>query len=365
MTQTPVKAPAFFSLLYLSVLGSVFMYISSPEITISETESLFRPLVFIVLSIVCAIPTLFVYRKFNESENLKSRFLKSAFYKIVAIIYALIYLIGIIRTAARFDLFASSELFPGNEMTLFIIALIVVCALLSLLGLGALSRAAVIFVAIVVTATGFVILSLADEVDFLNFTPLFEDGSLKFLWDSFLFAVQASEIGAITLVLPHIKGKVTKNYILWAVLSGLSFSVVLFFVVGTLGAFADTQLFPTYTAVTLAEFGLIERMDALETAIWILCVVEKIAFYFFVVTKSISSAFPKLSKKIICVGSAFITAIVLSFISGNLERFSFISYTPVVLGMYLIPVIILPVAIIIYFKGLKKVKCREENIGNS
>ena len=51
MTKGYITAKQFFSLLYLSVLGSVFMYISSPEITIARTESLLRPVVFFVFSI--------------------------------------------------------------------------------------------------------------------------------------------------------------------------------------------------------------------------------------------------------------------------------------------------------------------------
>ncbi len=359
MTQTRVSAPQFFSLLYLSVLSSIFMYISSPEITISETESLLRPLVFIVISIVAGIPTFLVYKQLKKSDDLKTALCESKFFKVIAVLYGAVYLVGIVRTAARFDLFASSELFPGTEMTLFIIALIVICALLSLLGLGALSRAGVIFVVIVVGATGFVMLSLIEEVDLLNFTPLFQSGALDFIGDSVLLAVQASEIGAIALVLPEIKGNVPKNYILWSVFSGISFTVVLFFVAGTLGVFADTQLFPTYTAVTLAKFGLLERMDALETAIWILCVVEKIAFYFLVITKSFKIIFRKVSKRIICAVTAVLVSIVLAFVSSNLERFSFISYTPVVLAMYVVPVVLLPIATFIY---LKKVKSGEKNI---
>ncbi len=359
MTQSRVSAHQFFSLLYLSLLSSIFMYISSPGINIAETESLLRPLIFIVITIISAIPAFLIYKKFKESEKSITALFESKFFKVVAGIYGAIYLVGIVRTVARFDLFASSELFPGTEMTLFIIALVVICALLSVLGLGALSRAGVIFVIIVVGATGFVMLSLVAEVDFLNFTPLFENGAANFIWDSVLFAVQASELGTLVLILNELKGNVAKNFILWLIFSALSFAVVLFFVVGTLGIFADTQLFPTYTAVTLAKFGLLERMDALETAIWILCVVEKVAFYFLIVTKSFKIIFPKVSRILICAVSAILVSGVLAFISSDLERFSFISYTPVVLGMYIIPVILLPVAIIIY---LKKVKPREKSI---
>ncbi len=354
MEKTKVSVPQFFSLLYLSVLSSIFMYISSPEITISETDSLLRPLVFIGVSIISALPVFFIHKKLNGNENLYEKLNKSKFYKVIAIIYSAVYLLGIVRTTARFDLFASSELFPGAEMTLFIIGLVVVCAALSLLGLGSLTRAGVIFTFIVVCATGFVMLSLWDEVSVLNFTPLFQDGVGQFFSDSLLFSLQATEIGVLLTVLPQIKGNFKKGFVWWAVLSGVTFIAVLFFVVGTLGAFADTQLFPTYTAVTLAKFGLLQRMDALETAIWILCVVEKISLYFWVGTQNLKLVFPRVRGSILCIIQAVIACSVLVFVSGNLERFSFISYTPVVVGTYIIPVIILPVSVLIYLKKVKK-----------
>lgn len=354
MEKVKVSIPQFFSLLYLSVLSSVFMYISSPGITISETDSLLRPVVFVGVSIMSALPVFFIYKVLNQNQNLSEKLYKSKFCKAIAIIYSAVYLLGIVRTTARFDLFASSELFPGAEMTLFIISIVIVCALLSLLGLGALSRAGVIFTFIVVCATGFVMLSLLEEISVLNFTPLFQDGLGQFFSDSLLFSLQASEIGVLITVLPEIKGNLKKGFVWWAALSGITFVAVLFFVVGTLGVFADTQLFPTYTAVTLAKFGLLQRMDALETAIWILCVVEKIALYFWVVTKNLKLLFPKVKSSILCLAQVIPVCGVLVFISGNLERFSFVSYTPVVAGMYIIPVIILPVSVLIYLKKVKK-----------
>ena len=211
-----------------------------------------------------------------------------------------------------------------------------------------------IFTFIVVCATGFVMLSLLEEISVLNFTPLFQDGLGQFFSDSLLFSLQASEIGVLITVLPEIKGNLKKGFVWWAALSGITFVAVLFFVVGTLGVFADTQLFPTYTAVTLAKFGLLQRMDALETAIWILCVVEKIALYFWVVTKNLKLLFPKVKSSILCLAQVIPVCGVLVFISGNLERFSFVSYTPVVAGMYIIPVILLPVSVLIYLKKVKK-----------
>lgn len=347
MTKSTVSAPQFFALLYLSMLGSVFMYISSSEIIIATAESLLRPVVFALVSIIVAIPIYFLckngeYQKYLTGEK------KSKVYKLVAIFYGVIYFIDALMTAGRFDLFASSELFPGTEMTYFLIGLVAVCVALSFCGLGALGRASTVFTVVVVAATLFASFTLSKEVDFLNFTPIFENGVGKFFSDSLMFCIQASEIGAIVIFFPQIKGNVKKNYILWSVLSAVSFSFILFFVIGTLGVFADTQLFPTYSAVSLAEFGLFERLDALETAIWILCVVTKLTFYIMAIAKCICFAFPKFSEKITGVSVGVIISAVLIFISGNVMNFRFISNTPLVLGVYLVPVVVLPMVLLLW-----------------
>ncbi len=360
MTKSTVTAPQFFALLYLSMLGSMFMYISSPEIKIATAESLLRPVVFAVISIVVAIPMYFVFKKGAYKQNLSAE-KKSKVYKIIAVFYAAVYFIDALMTAGRFDLFASSELFPGTEMTYFIIGLVAVCVVLSFSGLGALGRASTVFTLVVVAATAFTSLTLSKEVDFLNFTPLFENGVGDFFWDSFMFCIQASEIGAILIFFPQIKGNIKKNYILWSVLSAVSFSFILFFVIGTLGIFADTRLFPTYSAVSLAEFGLFERLDALETAIWILCVVTKLTFYIMVIVKCICFVFPGFSEKITGVSVGVIISSVLIFISGNVMNFQFISYTPLILGVYLVPVIILP-SILLLTDFIKRRKGNEKTV---
>ncbi len=347
MTKSSVSAPQFFALLYLSMLGSMFMYISSPQITIATAESLFRPVAFAVVSIIFAIPIYFLCSKGNLKENLQTE-KKSKVYKGVAIFYGVVYFIDALMTAGRFDLFASSELFPGTEMTYFLIGLVAVCVALSFCGIGALGRASSIFTLVVVVATAFASLTLSKEVDFLNFTPLFENGVGKFISDSLSFSIQASEIGAIVIFFPEIKGNIKKHYILWSVLSAISFSFILFFVIGTLGVFADTQLFPTYTAVTLAQFGLFERLDALETAIWILCVVTKLTLYISAIVKCICFAFPKLSEKITAISVGVVITGFLVFISGNIMSFGFISFAPLVIGVYLVPVLVLPSVLLIY-----------------
>ncbi len=349
MLKDRVTPSQFFSLLYLSMLSSIFMYISDRRVSVSQTDALLRPVIFALVSIVAFIPICYLIKKYGLfSEQKRKNFSDSKAFKVISMIYGLTYFFDALITAARFDLFASSELFPGKDMTFFLVGLIVVCCFLSHSGLGGLSRASTIFVIIVVSATTFASFTLIQELDYLNFTPLFENGKTDFIKDSLFFSIQASEIGAIPLVVSNIKGNLKKNYVLWSVLSALSFSVILFFVVGTLGEFADTQLFPSYAAISLSEFGLFERLDALETAIWILCIVVKLTFFVYIIVQTFSFSFKKISKHkfIFSVLVGVVIASILVFVSGNIVRFGFISSAVVAIGVYVVPVIILPAILI-------------------
>lgn len=356
-----VSAPQFFSLLFLSLLSTIFMYISSTEVTIAQTETLLRPLVFIIVSVIVSIPSYLLYKEYENRKTRNLRVVKTIPMKIFAVVYAVVYFLATLRCIARFDLFASSELFPGTEMTLFIVGIIAVCGLLSSLGLGALCRSGVIFTFLVVAVTGFVMVSLSDEINILNFTPLFMDGIGNFLSDSLLLCVQATEIGTIVLFFPEIKGNVKRHFIIWLILSALSFVAIFFFVIGSLGAFADTQLFPTYASVTLADFGMLERIDALETSIWIFCVVEKISFYILIVTRAVNYIFEKAPAKYIRIAICTALSGILAFVSGNVKRFGFMSDTRLVSVMYILVALIIPTLIFIYLKKVKPYENAPEN----
>ncbi len=338
------------------------MYISSPKIPIARTETLLRPVVFIIISLVAGLPAYFIYKNNIKNAEKGLEVKETKFIRIAAFVFGAVYFVGALKTILRFDLFASSELFPGNDMSIFLITIVIVCGVLSTVGLSALCRGSVIFCFIVVGATAFVVLSLVDEINILNFTPLFSDGVGEFAKDSFLFAIQAAEIGAVTLFLPQIKGEFKKHYITFITLSGFSFFVILAFVVGSLGSFADTQLFPTYTAVTLANFGLLERIDALETAIWILCVVVKISFYILITVQSLKKIFRKLSKRILTIAVCTALGVIPAVISNNIEAFGFVSNNLLSLILYTISVVILPCVLLVYYRKVRPYEKMEEDI---
>ena len=63
MVKEKVSANQFFVLLFLSMLSTVFMYLSSPHIKIAQTDAVLRPLVFVFVSFLVCIPVFFIIKK--------------------------------------------------------------------------------------------------------------------------------------------------------------------------------------------------------------------------------------------------------------------------------------------------------------
>ncbi len=336
------------------------MYLSSPHIKISQTETIFRPLVFILVSFVVSIPAFYVVKEHKRCLENRCFVSKNKVLKVVAVIYSVCYFLSTLKTIARFDLFVSSELFPDKNMVIFLLGIVIICAIVSMYGIGTLTRSAVILCFIVVASTLFVMVSLKDEVYFLNFTPLFSNGVLSFFKDSLLFSFQVTELGTLIMFLPFSEGNKKKSFVLWSIFSGLVFSLVFFFVVGSLGQFADTQLFPTYTAVTLASFGLLERIDAFETSIWIICVVQKLSFYIYVITKCIKYAFCKVSTKIVTSVIAIILCVVTVLLSMDIERFEYLSSDIFTVVIFVTLTVVLPICVCLNLKAVPREKIKED-----
>ncbi len=360
MVKEKFSAGSYFFLLFLSSMCSVFMYLSSSQIKIAQTETVLRPLIFILVSFLAPIPVFFVVKEHKRCVDSRVFIPKTKAFKVISAVYAVCFFISALKTIARFDLFVSSELFPDKNIILFLLGIIVVCSVVSLCGVGSLARASVILFVLVIVSTAFVMVSLKSELSFLNFTPLFSNGMFSFLKDSLLFSFQITELGTLIMFLPFVQGNKKRSFALWSVLSGVCFSVVFFFVVGALGSFADTQLFPTYTAVTLASFGLLERVDALETSIWIICVVQKLSFYIFVVTKCLRYAFCKVSEKLVVFSVASVLCIVTCSLSLNIERFEYLSSNILTVILFVLLIIVLPAFVCLQLKAVSREKIEED-----
>ena len=182
MRERKVTTFQFYSLLYICSVVAAFMFVSTTIIDLGATDAVLFPSVFGVLSFVTIIPT-FIFNKKSNGESVLSAIRKKSkvFSNIVACSYIVLVFVLLLRTLARLDLFVSSEVFPENTMTFLIVSIVIVSVFLSLLDIGALSRASTIFLIMVTLSVSVVVTSAFSNIETVNMVPLFMNGETEFL----------------------------------------------------------------------------------------------------------------------------------------------------------------------------------------
>ena len=76
---------------------------------------------------------------------------------------------------------------------------------------------------------------------------------------------------------PLTKGNIRKGFFAWVFSTHITLIILILVIVGVLGDFVKTQIFPIYAAASVAEMGIIKRVDALFFAVWTTCLFVKIS----------------------------------------------------------------------------------------
>lgn len=344
MTQNKVTTFQFYSLLYICSVVAAFMFVSTTIINLGTTDAILYPLVFGILSLITIIPTFVFYNKSNgQSVLIATKEKSKSFSVILALSYSVLVFVLLLRTLARLDLFVSSEVFPENTMTFLIVSIVIVSTFLSMLDIGALSRASTIFLILVTASVSIVVISAFSNIETINFVPLFINGEEAFLKQAFAYSVFFPESACLVLFLSNIKGDIKKGYLVYIIFLVLSLTIVSFTVVGALGAFSTTQLFPAYAISSVGEFRVLERFESIQSSVWTVCIVAKTTLQIMIISNCIRHIFPKIkwwtpNALVGIIATAFII-----YISNGVTRFSFMSSEIQVALTYILLVVVLPV----------------------
>lgn len=334
------------------MLVGVFLYMSNTSSLPGSSDSILRPIVFGALNIVLMLPMLFYVKIIGREDVFSFLERKSGLLsRIVAGLFCMSFLLGLTGTAARFDIFASSVMFYETDMSLFVAVMLLVCVIISGFGIGAMARSGVVFTILVSFGTlAVIVTALLNGIDFLNFTPLFNETPREFFSDRFGFSYFCTELSALLVFLPRIKGNVKKTYFKWVLGSCTVMCALAFSIVGSLGAFANSQLFPVYAVSSVGGIGIVDRVDSLETALWMLCVVIKISFQLAVFKESFNRLFKTNSKRFAPLLASLFAAGVVFWVSYDIKRFAFLSDWRITVIPFAVLAVLIPLMCIIIKK---------------
>lgn len=359
MVQNKVTTGQFYSLLYICSVVAAFMFVSTTVIDLGTTDAILFPSVFGILSLITIIPTFAFNKKSNGESVLIAISRRNKYFSdFVALAYVILVFILLLRTLARLDLFVSSEVFPENTMTFLIVSIVIVSVFLSLLDIAALSRASTVFLIMVTISVSVVVASAFNNIETINIMPLFINGEAEFIKQALAYSVFFPESACLILFLSNIKGNIKRGYYLYILFLVLSLTIVSFTVVGALGEFSNTQLFPAFAISSVGEFRVLERFESIQSSVWTICIIAKTTLQIMIISNCLRHLFPKIKWWTPNALTGIVATAFIIYISNGVTRFSFMSSQVWVTVTYILLVVVLPVvAFISIFK-----KKRGENL---
>ena len=343
MTKNKVTTFQFYSLLYICSVVAAFMFVSTTLIDLGSTDAILFPTVFGILSLLTIIPT-FAFNKKAKGESVLTAIRKrnKLFSDLIAFSYIILVFVLLLRTLARLDLFVSSEVFPENTMTFLIVSIVIVSVFLSLLDIGALSRASTIFLIMVTISVSIVVTSAFSNIEMVNIVPFFMNGETEFFKQALAYSVFFPESACLILFLSNIKGDIKKGYLLYILFLVFSLTIVSFTVVGALGEFSNTQLFPAFAISSVGEFRVLERFESIQSSVWTVCIIAKTTLQIMIISNCIRHLFPKIKWWTPNALTGIAATAFIIYISNGVTRFSFMSSQLWVTVSYILLVVVLP-----------------------
>ena len=233
-----------------------------------------------ILIFLLIIPIYYLFNIDNSMDILDNSYQligKSA--HAISLIYALYFLFTCIHTLALFKIFLSNVINPPISTEILLTTMIIAACYGAYKGVEGIARAAGIILFFIIVAIIFIGISLASDIDKINFNPFLYEGNESF-WGGIMFMISRSScIPAMALLLPMAKGNIKKGFFIWNLGVYLLISAAIFLMVGSMGDFLKTQLFPVYTAASIAKVGTLEHLDALYLGIWAMGIFIKLSLF--------------------------------------------------------------------------------------
>lgn len=335
-----------FSVLFLCRIISLFTFMLPSAAYIPSGDRILTSLPVMIFEILYSAVLIFTFRRTDKQgiiNALRKNNLSAA--KLLAVIYTLCFIWFAGIGTARFELFISTVMFPNSELTFMIILLLGASFYASLKGLEAIGRASVVLFFLLGVSVVFIILSVMEEFNYVNLSPLLTDGVTPIIGFSFYVSVRAAELLTLHITAPKINGNIGKMAIKWTVAFSLVSTVILVVLSGVTGEYGNDQIFPLYTLTVIAKFGIFERLDDILTGVWVLCSFIQVSFLINTGMTALSQGFGKIKR--IPVGLLITAGIftVYFFTSKTVAVFSEAVSSRVIDVIFVVLMIIIPVIV--------------------
>lgn len=249
-------------------------------------------------TLVLTLPIFSLYSMDKTADLYKNSLnLLGKFGYFVVFIYGVYYFSVCIYTLTSFNDLITNVMNPPMPTTALAIVITIVCCYAANKGIEGIARTAGAAFVLIVFSLIVLIISVWPQIKPENFMPFFYDGKQS-LWDGFLFMISRSfVIPAMLMLLPMAKGDAKKGIFAWVFGAYALTAVLLTVIVGSLGDFVKTQLYPLFSVAGISSVGYFEHLDAIYLGIWSMGVFVKISLFLLLTSNLIKNFFGKTVSK--------------------------------------------------------------------
>lgn len=279
------------------------------------TDNLLSCAIAFVGNFLLALPVFFLLRaRPNSGLLLDAQRVGKWLLYCAAIFYILYFLWIDLQYLSMFQFFLSNVFRPVTPAWIFTVMIVLAAVYSAFKGLDAMGRAAAVILTTVLLGLSLIAVLLLSDVKPDNFTPLLYHGPTQMLSGTAFYLSGGSCIALYALLFPTASGNRNLGFCIWNLLTYAVAGAILALIVGVLGTYANLQLFPFYSAATMANLGTFQRMDSVFICIWIIGLFLKLAIDLHTLSLCANAILPKkvraftipLFGLFICAGTIFI-----------------------------------------------------------
>lgn len=275
---------------------------------------------------------------------------------IVSSIYAVYFLFTCVHTLALFKVFLSNVINPPISTEVLLTTMVIAACYGAYKGVEGLARTSGIILVFMALAIIFMGISLCNNIEKINFNPFLYEGNESLLGGIMFMISRSSCIPAMALLFPMAKGDVRKGIFAWNAGIYALVATVVFLMVGSMGDFLKTQLFPVYAAASIAKIGTLEHLDALYLGIWTMGIFIKLSLFLMLSGECAKKVVGEKVGRLFVLAFGAAVMLLGIFLNKNAVSSGFFS-SPSLLSAMLVTGILIPIACII----LKKFKMKGES----
>jgi len=322
---------------------------------IAETSEMWDNLVSAVISffltLLMVVPVYLLYKRSPSHSILDQGY--RAWGKlgaVIAVIYALYFIWVLCYTLSLFDLFVTDLMNPKISAAVLSFGVIAASVYGAYKGIEALGRTSGLVLIAILAAFVFLVCALTAQADPLNYKPFFYDGAGGTVNGVLLMLARNSCIPALAILLPFAKGNVKKGIGWWcAGIYGTTVLVILL-VVGVLGDYLATQPFPVYTATSVAQIGIFQRMDAVFLGVWTAGIFIKCALFIYLVSLCVKKMWGEKASRVSILVTGAVVLLMTYGITASNAVMGVLFNNNILLALTMLTAVALPLLVLLFRK---------------